>query len=182
MTTRIALTGVVGSGKSTAADYFAAHGYIRTKFAGPLKDMMRALYTTAGLASIDIERRIEGDLKEQPDKYLNGVTPRRAMQTLGTEWRDLVHRDLWISLWERTVASLADKPLVVDDCRFDFEHAAVKRAGFVVAEIIRPGAGTKEQHASEAGTGRLPDYRVHNNGSKEDLYRSLKLLMGALDG
>jgi hypothetical protein len=75
----IALTGYAGSGKSTLADILACeHGFTVVKFAGPLKAMLRAL-------GLD-EREIEGDLKEQPCQLLAGHTPRRAMQTLGTEW------------------------------------------------------------------------------------------------
>ena len=48
----IALTGLAGSGKTTAADYLVkAHGFTRIKFADPLKSM---LYTL-GLVYEDIE-------------------------------------------------------------------------------------------------------------------------------
>lgn len=75
----IALTGLAGSGKSTASKYLVEkHGYQLVKFAGPLKDMLRAI----GFGEDDIE----GNGKELSNSLLCDKTPRHAMQTLGTEW------------------------------------------------------------------------------------------------
>jgi hypothetical protein len=55
----VALTGLAGSGKSTAALHLVnRHGFERVRFAGPLKAMVRALGLT--------DREIDGDLKEVP--------------------------------------------------------------------------------------------------------------------
>jgi len=169
---RIALTGLARSGKSTAAEYLALRGYRRTRFAAPLKYMLVALYQTAGLRPGEIERRIEGDLKEVPDPVLLGQTPRYAMQTLGTEWRDLIDRDLWTQLWLRQVAGRG--LMTVEDCRFEHEFNVAKRVGFVVVEIRRDGAGTTSTHASENGTGHEPDFVIDNNGSLQDLHWALE--------
>jgi hypothetical protein len=42
-----------------------------------------------------------GDLKEVPVDCLDGQTPRRAMQLLGTEWGRTLSADLWINAWRR---------------------------------------------------------------------------------
>jgi hypothetical protein len=142
----IALTGYAGSGKSTMADILACeHGFTVVKFAGPLKDMLRVL----GLG----DREIEGDLKEQPCQLLAGHTPRRAMQTLGTEWgRDLFGQDFWVGIAMHKVRAVLDQGgrAVIDDCRFPNEVAAIKAAGGVVVRIVRPGVGPVNAHASEA--------------------------------
>lgn len=72
----IALTGVAGSGKSTAAKYLSEKGYECIKFAGPLKRMLYAL----GLS----EMEVEGALKEAPQDKFYGKSPRHLMQTIGT--------------------------------------------------------------------------------------------------
>jgi len=160
----IAFTGLAGSGKSTAAKCLVdTWGFTRVRFAGPLKDMMRAL----GLG----EREVDGDLKEIPCDLLGGRTPRHAMQTLGTEWgRELIAPDLWIRAWRAAVEKLpADARVVVDDCRFPNEGDAVCAVGGVIVRIVRPGAGAGAAgHSSEAHM--LPaTVTLHNKGDMHDL-------------
>ena len=172
----IALTGLAGSGKSTAAKTLLAQGdhWVLIKFADPLKDMLRQLYRGMCLSSDEIERRIEGDLKEQPCDYLNGASPRRAMQTLGTEWgRESLSPDFWTNLWSiRAEAALAmGKNVVVDDCRFANEAAAVNSIRDYPALIISiEGRESSDSsgHISEAG-GVVCDELVLNDGSIDDL-------------
>jgi hypothetical protein len=145
----IALVGNAGAGKSTVADYLIAeHGYQRVKFAGPLKAMLRAI-------GLDDEE-IEGSRKEQPCDLLCGKTPRHAMVTLGTEWgRDLIGVDFWAGLWEEEACAYLNGGwnVVVDDCRFPNELAAVKRRGGVAWRIVRPEheGSSIPCHRSEGG-------------------------------
>ena len=160
----IALTGVAGSGKSTAADYLIRHhGYVRVKFAAPLKDMMRAL----GFGADDIE----GSCKELSNGLLCGKTPRHAMQTLGTQWgRDCIGEDFWVNLWKNTAEGILSKRgrVVVDDLRFPNEAAAVRSLGGVIIKLEGRG-GIAGSHASEAGCG-THDAVVVNDGGMVDLY------------
>lgn len=144
----VAFTGKAGAGKSTAAAYLCEkHGYARTRFAGPLKAMLRALYA-GRLPPDEIERRIEGDLKEAPDPLLCGKTPRHAMQTLGTEWgRDLIGQGLWTGLWADTVSG--NCRYVVEDCRFPNEGGVIADMGGVIVAIVCPWAGLNDGHSSE---------------------------------
>jgi hypothetical protein len=168
----VALSGPAGSGKSEAAKYLTSSlGYSVVKFSEPLKNMLRAFYSTVGLTAEEIERRIEGDLKEVADPYLNGHTPRWAMQSLGTEWgRDCLGGDFWINAWSRKVA-VTDANVVVDDCRFDNEARAVKdQAGEIV--LLKPKKARRKtsSHNSEAGISpKLVDHVVVNDGTIEDL-------------
>lgn len=70
MTRLIALTSrAMGSGKSVAASRLVdEHGFRLVKFAGPLKDMTRALLTLNGAG--DVEEYVEGSLKEEPIDHL----------------------------------------------------------------------------------------------------------------
>ena len=70
MTHLIALTSpAMGSGKSVAASRLVdEHGYTLVKFAGPLKDMTRALLTLNGAG--DVEEYVEGNLKEEPIDHM----------------------------------------------------------------------------------------------------------------
>lgn len=160
----VALTGAAGSGKSTAADYLIRHhGYERVKFAGPLKDMCRAIGLT--------EDHIEGHLKEVPCDMLCGKTPRHLMQALGTELgRNLIGEDFWIRLWLHRVA--AAKRVVVDDCRFPNEAAAVRSLGGVIIKLEGRG-GIAGGHESEKGCGTW-DGVVENDGCVTDLYAGVE--------
>lgn len=149
----IAFTGPAGSGKSTAADALVEVGWTRVKFADPLKDMVRAFYRACGIDHPPyIEARIEGDLKEEPDPFLRGQTPRWAMQTLGTEWgRNLIAEDIWTEAFIQRAGSLMsrDVDVVVDDCRFENEAEAIARLGGRVVRILGRDGGLGMSHASE---------------------------------
>ncbi|MBB5414081.1 deoxynucleotide monophosphate kinase family protein [Paraburkholderia atlantica] len=173
----IALVGNAGAGKSTVADYLIAeHGYHRVKFAGPLKNMLRAI-------GLDDEE-IEGSRKEQPCELLCGKTPRHAMVTLGTEWgRDLIGPEFWTGLWEEEVCAHLNSGLsvVVDDCRFPNELEAVKRRRGEAWHIVRPahGGSSLPGHRSEGALSEFyADMRtVANTGWIEDLHSKVRQIM-----
>lgn len=170
----IALTGSAGSGKSTAAEYLTRYGFVRTKFAGPLKAMCRAI----GLNN----RHIEGDLKQKPMPLLQGKTPREFMQLLGTEFgRDLIGDRFWIDLWLATakdVLEVGGGRVVVDDCRFPNEADAVRRVGGLIVKLTGRG-GIEGGHSSEGQTFEV-DAVIENTGSKLDLFRNLDRLRGSV--
>lgn len=166
MTRLIAFTGPAGCGKSTASDALVACGWQRVKFAGPLKDMMRALGFT--------EAHIEGHLKEQPSDLLLGRTPRHAMQTLGTEWgRECIGPDFWTGLAARRIAAAlnAGVSVVVDDCRFANEAEVIRGLGGKVVRIEGRG-GIGGSHASEAFAFD-PDMVVRNDSARAETWAGL---------
>lgn len=168
----IAFTGLAGSGKSTAAMFLVdTFGFRRMRFAGPLKDMMRAL----GLN----EREIEGDLKEKPCDLLAGKTPRFAMQTIGTEWgRDMIAPDIWIRAFKSAIANVPlASPVVIDDCRFPNEAEAIKEVGGSIIKIVRLGAGAGAAgHTSEGQ--ELPfDAELTNNSDMRTFFRRLEMFI-----
>lgn len=164
----IALTGLAGSGKSTASKYLIEkHGYQLVKFAGPLKDMLRAI----GLG----EGHIEGAHKETELAMLSGHTPRRAMQTLGTEWgRKCMGDYFWINLWRSRVDSALafGGRVVVDDCRFPNEAAEVRALGGVVWQLVGRG-GIAGNHASEHGCGD-EDLVIANDNEPDALFSNVE--------
>ncbi|MGV6876769.1 deoxynucleotide monophosphate kinase family protein [Pseudochelatococcus sp. B33] len=158
----IGLTGLAGSGKTTAAHRLIdVHGFTRHPMAGPLKAMLHSL-------GLD-ETHTDGPLKEVPCELLGGRTPRYAMQTLGTEWgRNTICPRLWIERWH---ATLPKGNVVVDDVRFGDEAAAVRAYGGIVVRIERPGleAGA---HVSE----RMDfdaDHVIANGGPLAQLYHEI---------
>lgn len=156
MSTIIGFTGRKRSGKDTASAVFEAAGFERLSFAGPIKDMLGVLLEYQGVTEDVIERMLEGDLKEVPTPFLQGRSPRYAMQTLGTEWgRAMIGDALWVDALLN--ASEFYEQVVVSDVRFPNEVTALKEAGAVIYRISRPDnpLGANDNHASEANIDTL---------------------------
>ena len=130
----VAICGLAGSGKTTCAEFLEQEwGYTNIKFAGPIKEMLRAL----GLN----DNHLEGGLKEIPTALLAGHSPRHAMQTLGTEWgREQMGQEFWVDIWRQSAAKIIGEGgrVVVDDCRFPNELRAVRYLGGQAITIQRP--------------------------------------------
>jgi hypothetical protein len=169
----IALKGKGGSGKSTAAGFLLAKGYAKVSFAAPLKRMIETL----GLSPDEMG----GHLKEQPCAILSGASPRAAMQTLGTEWGRSLHPDFWVNIWTRRAKEVLAKGygVVVDDCRFENEAAAVRALGGYVVEVVNARQPARSVgivgHVSE-DQDFDPDVVVVNDG------RNLAILRAELEG
>lgn len=174
----IALTGRKGSGKTTLAKKLAVeYNYTRLPFAKPIKEMLQELLVTQGLGYTESGRMLDGDLKEVPTDYLNGRTPRYAMQTLGTEWgRDLVDVNLWTSVWLRTAKIITN--VVVDDLRFESEAEAVRNIGGIVIRVYRESADTTDLHPSEIEMHHIrTKYTVENDKTIKEAWEQLKLIL-----
>lgn len=169
------------SGKSTASKVLVDDGFVDAKFADPLKNMMRAFYKTCGVDEETTERKIEGDLKEVPCEWLAGKTPRHAMQTLGTEWRDMISTTLWSDIFIQRVRSgvLGDK-IVCSDFRFPHEAVALQELGAYTYRIERASLQDDDvsKHASETQIDTLPVLGVmSNDGTVEELREKVTALL-----
>lgn len=143
----IGIAGVAGSGKSTAANVLVERGFTRGKFAAALKDMLRALLHYRGVPLLEIERMIEGDLKELPTAALNGKSPRHAMQTLGAWGRKDIAEDFWVDTEFEAKEMWAD--VLFEDLRHDNEEAAIVKRGGVILHLVGRG-GIEGSHFSES--------------------------------
>lgn len=171
----IALTGRKLSGKDTASGAFTALGYTPVKFAGGLKAMLRGLYEYCGMSKDEIERRIEGDLKEDQCEVLCGQTTRFGMQTLGTEWgRQMIAQEIWVNAL--TLRAKCSGKIIITDLRFPNELQAVRALGGIVGRIVRPKfhGGTNLAHISEAFVDDMSvDFEVRNNGTVDTLHKNI---------
>ena len=148
----IGLVGRAGAGKTTLAEMLTNEGYIRTPLADPIKTMIGALLRYQVVDDDTIDRMLYGDMKEEPSPFLSGKSARVAMQTLGTEWRDLISPDLWLDIWQRRMnySWMNAAPLVVDDVRFVHEANRIQELGGAIFMVVRSGTETATPHASEA--------------------------------
>ncbi len=175
----VALTGRAGSGKTEAARVLVDNGYVRVKFADPLKNMLRGVFDAVAVDPQMRERYIEGDLKEEPCPLFGDKSTRHAMQTLGTEWgRNCLYDNFWADLWSDQVHLHLEAGIrvVVDDLRFANELEALK--SFVGARVVRiegrktsakadAAAHVSEQYLAPA------DHHIANTGTIEDLHAAV---------
>jgi hypothetical protein len=169
----VALAGYAGVGKDACADFLAKkYGFFHVKFADQIKAMV------GGLLGVPARRFEDRDWKESPIDWL-GRSPRELLQTLGTEWgREMVHPDIWVRATIRRINYMTR--VVISDCRFDNEAAAVKAAGGKVIQIIRPGYDPVNSHKSETALSpHLVDRVLVNDGTLDGL---LWHLVWKLDG
>ena len=119
------------------------------------------------------------DHKEQVIPAL-GVSPRRLMQTLGTDWgRELIHPDIWLTMALQRLVHVGPG-MVIADVRFENEAAWVRKYGGRILHVHRPDAAAVETHASEYGIQQLPeDLVIMNAGSLEDLHAKVKDMFDA---
>lgn len=176
------------SGKTAAAQALVEDGFVRVPFAAVLRAMTLLLLTRLGYEE-PLAAELVNERKECPLDALDGVTPRRLMQTLGTDWgRQLVHEELWLRCWAQQARQelAAGRRVVVDDVRFANEAALVESfPGGVMVELRRPDAevsATVVAHASEGGLAQWPFAAVViNRGTLPELKQQIRQLIRQLE-
>lgn len=201
----IGITGFIGSGKDTAAAYLVQEfGFRRDSFAATLKDAVAAVF---GWDRELLEGRTKHarEWREQVDPWwaerlnMPELTPRLALQLWGTEvCRKSFHDDIWIASLEARLRNSKDN-IVISDCRFPNEIKAIKNAGGIVVCVERgiiphwydialqanrgvtsasKWLADERIHASEtAWVGTNFDYILDNNGTVDDLYNRIALIV-----
>jgi len=174
----IGLTGKARSGKDTCGRELQLMTDITPyAMAQPIKEACAVIFNWD-------HRHLHGELKEVIDPVYD-VTPREAMQKLGTEYgRGMINTNLWEL---RAVAEIEAKQakgeaMVITDLRFDNEAQMVRSMGGIVIEVVRDNPdniqGVKG-HASEQGIStNLIDFTLENNGTFQQLYTALYNTLG----
>lgn len=196
----IGVCGLIGSGKDTIADYLVnIHQFRRESFANSLKDAVSAVF---GWDREMLEGRSKSsrEWRETRDEWWSqrlgrDITPRWILQYWGTDViRNGFHDDMWIAAVENKLRKSTDD-IVISDCRFPNEVAAIRAQGGYVIRVVRgedPSwfvqarshliAGTPlpadAPHASEwAWAGTDFDRVVNNDGSLDQLYAEITSLV-----
>lgn len=182
----IGLKGFIGSGKSTVANYLVEHHrFTRGRWAGGLKDMLRAYLRYRGCApDALIERMIEGDLKEGPSDWLGGKSPRHAMEGLGGLWgRDHMGSDFWIGTETDKLWINMPERVVFEDCRHENEGDAIDRMGGKVVEVVRPGIVPKDHRTERAQLAVKAHCQILNyDGDVASTLRQIDVVVRDLEG
>jgi len=191
----IGLSGFIGTGKDATAHVLERrHGFVVVGLADPLKRIVREVYDfkadhvwgpsqLRGTPDERYPRPVSRGTDNPGEPFL---TPRYALQTLGTEWGRDCYPDTWVSYALRTAETLLSSdgsraweytgetglheldpalgpfyPLpgvVIPDCRFGNEFSRIRERGGKLVRIKRPGKEAPAfNHPSETEQLEYPD-------------------------
>lgn len=181
----ILLSGKAGAGKDTVAQYlYDEYGYEKLSFAEPIRRMLTALMDYQGVSYKHQQRYFnDREFKEAPSNCLGGISPRRAMQTLGSEWgREFLGDHFWAYVGVDKAVRCNDVGyrVVFTDTRFPEEVSVFKDtiATSKWVQVANPRVKKVEEHMSEMGLDHMKsDDILINEGSFEDLYSNIDNMM-----
>jgi len=170
----IGIAGHARHGKDSIADVLVKrYGYRKHALADVMKEACRVIFGWT-------DAHLYGDLKDKIDPNY-GISPRHALQTLGTEWgqyklseydsfAEVTGRKLWVN----SLLSRVSGGTVISDVRFLHEAQAIKEKGGIII-LVRRFDKDKEypwdkNHASELSVEEItPDYLIENNQGLKEL-------------
>lgn len=139
----LGVTGFIGSGKDTIADYLCTfHGFKRISFAGSLKDAVASVFNwdremLEGTTTSSRAWRDTIDAWWAERLSIPNLTPRWVLQNWGTEvCRNGFHQDIWVASVENKLRNSKDN-IVITDCRFSNEVKAIKDVGGITVRVER---------------------------------------------
>lgn len=187
----VGIAGRAGAGKDTAADVLVKEfGFVKVALADPIKRLVRSLWDWP-------EEALWGpsEFRNVPDPRYGGLTPRKALQHIGTEIGRELDPRLWIRMALETTEALLEEPELLDydrttglfwhpedapppvtkgvvwpDVRFPNEVEAIRAAGGRIWKIERSFDSISaneafRQHVSEAHVDGIEADSVIDNTS-----------------
>ncbi|MFI9206184.1 hypothetical protein [Streptomyces sp. NPDC053048] len=174
----IALIGRARSGKDTiAVRLVTRHAYTRVAFADPLKGMCLSLNPIVGYEPSGygpLTTRLGSVVQRYGWERAKDEIPevRSTLQRVGQAVREQ-DAEHWLNLAldKIAVADAWNLPVVVTDCRYANEAAALRARGFKLVRVTRPNVANRvSDHESETELDGYPtDAAIANVGTVADL-------------
>lgn len=177
------IIGDTGCGKDTMGDHLEKnYNFEKNAMAKPLKKACQIIFSFN-------DEQIYGtqEQKETPDPRWGNVTPRKILQTFGSElMRDGMEKiipglgkDIWIRSAQLAYETSVNKNVVFTDIRFKNEADFIKKNNGILFKIRRNYWNENRDkevmnHISEIEKNEIQsDYIIDNNGSLEDFYHKI---------
>lgn len=175
-----------GAGKSTVAAILTKHfsNVVILSFAATLKNMAAVFFSDLGFAPEMIGHLLspEGKATEITNHTTGNVfTPRRVLQTIGTEWgRNCIAENIWADIAKDKALQVMGHGLtpVFDDMRFDNEYAMLKSLEARFVHVVhRPQTTDAAKETTHPSEGALRskhwDFEIINNTTLDTLEKSV---------
>jgi hypothetical protein len=184
----IAIAGYKRSGKDSIADYLVeSHNFTRYAFADPMYEMVKIMFDWD-------ENRVRQEKEVVDPRW--GISPRQALQSIGTEWaqwtlmrqfssfKDVTGRKVWVNrfrIWynnEQFHHDMKQINVVIPDLRFPHEAEVLDEMGAILWRVIRPDLEKTDSHESERYCDELEvNYEITNDGTLEELHSEVEDLV-----
>jgi len=176
----IGITGKIGSGKTTLANYLVkSHNYTEYSMASPIKSIAQIFGYT--------HDQLNGSQQQKLEIHEHwGISGREFLQKVGTElFRDKIKevlpnmKSVWVDLF-RLQYEKEPKAYVISDIRFVDEANIIKQLGGIIIKVVRNSdvsSATRIEHVhkSELEMDSIPiDITIDNNRlGKEDIKKDI---------
>lgn len=178
----IGIIGRARTGKDTAGKWLVDNrGFRRVAFADALKEAALKVDPIIGTDTDDLV--VEGARLGETVRFWGwerakeiGDT-RRFLQELGAAVRD-IEEDFWLRAAMRKVMEANDDgvPCVITDVRYPNEAESLKRAGFHLVYIERPGVPQMDHASENSLTADDAEFRIWNDGGMPQLHAAVEAL------
>jgi len=192
----LVLCGVAGSGKDTVAEYLKQHyGFHVESFAAPLKQMAKLAFPEFkdehlyGSSSQRAHEYRQYPLNPESPYYHETrkfISPRLALQTLGTDWGRGLNDRIWIEGAFARLKLASAQFGVISDGRFANEVLLSRSRGALAVRLTRGLNASADPHPSEAEMRSMVDhsfdYVLKNTGhtSVKELYSMVDVMLKEL--
>lgn len=124
----VAITGAMGSGKTSIAAVLVNAGYTKTSFAEPIRNVAALAYGT-------IDKGKDYEI-EDAEGHVSTVSGRAVLQRVG---QFIKHHDnlFWTRAFTRNADNI-NSPLITDDMRFLHEYKALSQRGWIIVGLQCP--------------------------------------------
>lgn len=177
----IAICGLKRSGKDTAADFICESGYLKFRFADPLKHIIKYLFSFT-------DNEIEGSSKDVVhDKWQ--VKPRTLLQYIGTDVMQYGIQDIVPNIgrtfWAENLCERIknETKVVIPDLRFVHEVDVLMKnfQDVCIIKVTRNTIQNDSDHVSESEFLNIkPRFEIKNNGSLEQLQKEIDICISQI--
>jgi hypothetical protein len=174
MTLVLALSGRIGAGKDTVADYLVRqHGFVKVSFADSLKNVVNVLY------GIPLDVLYDPTRKNTPIPELGMVSPREIMREVASRLNSFYVAGLQpfvLHLKQRieTLINAGCQRIVISDLRTSEERNFLSNLNTICWIIERPNRVKYDDHITETSHESFGfDSKIINDGDLDMIYSKI---------